>query len=53
MEKKLGESKVTRRYQVTIPKTVRVFLEIKEGDIVEFILKENNEIVIRKTIKSS
>ncbi|OYT39173.1 MAG: AbrB family transcriptional regulator [Desulfurococcales archaeon ex4484_58] len=47
MEKKLGESKVTRRYQVTIPKTVRVFLEIKEGDMVVFVLKDG-EIVVRK-----
>jgi len=47
LEKKLGESKVTRRYQVTIPKTVRVFLEIKEGDMVVFVLKDG-EIVVRK-----
>ena len=46
-EKILGTSKVTRRYQITIPKAVRAFLEVNQGDIIVFVFK-NGEIVIRK-----
>ena len=48
-EKVIGRSKLSRKYQITVPKTVRVFLEIKEGDTIEFVLDENNKVYIRKT----
>lgn len=43
----LGVSKVTRKYQATIPKAVRELLGIEEGDLLVFEL-ENNRIYIRK-----
>jgi len=49
MGKILGVSKVTRKYQVTIPKAVRVFLEIQEGDLVVFELTENGQVILRKS----
>ena len=40
--------KVTRKYQVTIPKSVREELGIKIGDEIEFVKNERGEIVIKK-----
>ncbi len=48
MAKVLGVSKVTRKYQVTIPKIVREKLEITENDLIIFI-EENGKITIKKT----
>ena len=47
MEEILDVVTVTRRYQVTLTKPVREALNIKEGDRIVFIRK-NDEIVIRK-----
>lgn len=43
--------KVTRKYQVTIPRKVREELGIKLGDEIEFVKNENGEFVIRKVEK--
>jgi AbrB family looped-hinge helix DNA binding protein len=40
--------KVTRKYQVTIPKEVREELGIKIGDEVVFVKNERGEFVIKK-----
>jgi AbrB family looped-hinge helix DNA binding protein len=40
--------KVTRKYQVTIPKEVREELDIKIGDEVVFVKNERGEFVIKK-----
>jgi len=40
--------KVTRKYQVTIPKEVRNELGIDVGDEIEFVKNERGEFVIRK-----
>ena len=37
--------KVTRRGQVTIPKSIREALEIKEGDLVEVSLEEGRVVL--------
>lgn len=47
MAKVLGKAKLSKKSQIVIPKTVRVFLEIGPGDIVEFIL-ENDKVYLRK-----
>ena len=39
-------SKVTRNYQVTIPYEIRQFLNIKEGEYIEFEI-EGDKVVIR------
>ncbi|QGA54048.1 AbrB/MazE/SpoVT family DNA-binding domain-containing protein [Sulfolobus sp. E5-1-F] len=39
--------KVTRNYQITIPASVRSKIGIKEGDVLEVYLN-NDEIVLRK-----
>lgn len=46
MGKILGASKVTVRYQVTIPKEVRKELKIREGQTLVFI-EENGKIVLK------
>lgn len=43
MAKILGASKVTVRYQVTIPEQVRKLLEIKEGQTLVFA-EENGKV---------
>jgi len=43
--------KVTRKYQVTIPKEVRDELGIRLGDEIEFVKNERGEFVIRKKEK--
>jgi AbrB family looped-hinge helix DNA binding protein len=46
MAKILGASKVTVRYQISIPEEVRKMLKIKEGQTVVFI-EENDKVVLR------
>ncbi len=43
--------KVTQKGQVTIPKPIRVFLDIKTGDDVVFDVEEG-EVLLRKTASS-
>lgn len=43
-------SKVTRRYQITLPTEVRRVFKIKRGDVVAFFA-ENDKIVLRKVEK--
>lgn len=43
----LGNSKVTRRYQITIPKGVRDIYHFKIGDLILFI-QENDKLTIKK-----
>lgn len=45
----MGISKVTRNYQVSIPKDVRERIEIKEGDVV--LIKKKDETIIVKPLK--
>jgi AbrB family looped-hinge helix DNA binding protein len=47
----LGTSKVTGKFQATVPKTVRKYLSLDNGDLLVFI-KQNNEVVLKKgTVK--
>jgi len=43
----LGTSKVTRKFQATVPKTVREWLRLDNGDLLVF-LKTHDEIVLKK-----
>ncbi len=49
MGKVLGASKVTVRYQVTVPEDVRKKLRVKEGDTLVFY-EENGKIEITTEI---
>ncbi len=44
----LGNSKVTRRYQITIPRSVRERFSFEIGDLVVFTLSREGELVLRK-----
>ncbi len=44
----LGLSKITYKFQVTIPKRVREEFNLKEGDIIVF-LKEGNRLIVMKS----
>ena len=43
----VGSSKITRNYQITIPKRIREKMKLKQGDILAFYM-ENGKIVIRR-----
>jgi len=43
----LETSKVTRKFQATIPKSVRDHLGLDNGDLLVFV-KRDNEIVLKK-----
>ncbi|MGI0010673.1 MAG: AbrB/MazE/SpoVT family DNA-binding domain-containing protein [Nitrosopumilaceae archaeon] len=45
MAKILGASKVTVRYQVTVPEEVRKLMKIKEGQILVFV-EEHGKITL-------
>jgi len=45
MGKALGSSKVTVRFQVTVPEEVRRKMKVKEGDTLVFV-EENKKIYI-------
>jgi len=47
MAKILGKAKITGKGQITIPKVVRVLLEVNPGDYVVFIM-EGERIYIEK-----
>jgi AbrB family looped-hinge helix DNA binding protein len=46
MARILGASKVTVRFQISIPEEVRKMLKIKDGQTVVFI-EENGKVVLR------
>ena len=49
MSKKiLGNSKVTRRFQITLPKDVREQFNFEIGDLVVFTVSKDGELVIKK-----
>jgi len=45
MGKALGSSKVTVRFQVTVPEEVRKKLKVKEGDTLVFV-EENKRVYV-------
>jgi AbrB family looped-hinge helix DNA binding protein len=51
LSKRLGESKVTRRFQVTLPRKARESLDIREGDFVVFYLDEGSKTIHLKVAK--
>ncbi|MFH0897548.1 MAG: AbrB/MazE/SpoVT family DNA-binding domain-containing protein [Candidatus Bathyarchaeota archaeon] len=49
MSKKiLGNSKITRRYQITLSKDVREKFNFDIGDLVVFTVSQDGELVIKK-----
>jgi len=40
-------SKVTRKFQATVPKAVRKHLRLENGDLLVFLI-EDNEVVLKK-----
>jgi AbrB family looped-hinge helix DNA binding protein len=46
MSRLLGSSKVTARYQITIPDEARKILKVKDGQVVAFV-EENGKVVLK------
>lgn len=47
--KKLVNARLTSKFQATIPKRVRQFLRLGEGDLVVFVIGKN-EILLKKGV---
>ena len=47
----LGNSKLTRRFQVTVPKSVGRTLELDAGDLLVFVKKDRDIVVKRGRVK--
>ncbi|MEM2971811.1 MAG: AbrB/MazE/SpoVT family DNA-binding domain-containing protein [Candidatus Bathyarchaeia archaeon] len=45
MPKALGASKISSKFQITVPEAVREKLKVKVGDIVIFV-EENGKVII-------
>lgn len=43
----LGTSKVTRKFQATVPKAVRKHLSLDDGDLLVFLMN-HDEIVLKR-----
>jgi AbrB family looped-hinge helix DNA binding protein len=43
----MGNSKLTRRFQVTVPKDVRRLLRLDAGDLLVF-MKSHDEVVVKR-----
>lgn len=43
----MGISKITRNYQITLPKDVRKIINVKEGDEVMFIVDSDKVLLTR------
>ena len=46
-------STLTSKGQITIPKSLRESMSIDTGDKIEFIINENNEVVIKPITKKA
>lgn len=44
---KVGESKVTSKYLVVLPKSIRIALNLMKGDYIEWHI-EGDRIIVRK-----
>jgi AbrB family looped-hinge helix DNA binding protein len=47
----MQQSTLTSKGQITIPKLVRDSLALRTGDKIEFVLTENNEVLLRPVTK--
>ena len=47
----MQQSTLTSKGQVTIPKLVRDSMALQTGDKIEFVLTENNEVLLRPVTK--
>ena len=47
----LGDSTVTGKYQVTVPKSVRERLKLDNGDLLVFVRDHDNVVVKKGTVK--
>lgn len=46
MARLLGSSKLTSRYQITLPEEARKILKVRDGDLVA-IVEENGKVVLK------
>ncbi len=44
----IAKATITSKAQVTIPKSIRDAANLRDGDKVVFVMKDNREIVLRK-----
>lgn len=47
---KMSVATLTSKGQITIPQDIREFLDIKEGDKIEFLIEDNHVVLAPLTI---
>jgi bifunctional DNA-binding transcriptional regulator/antitoxin component of YhaV-PrlF toxin-antitoxin module len=52
LSQKVGESKISSSWLITLVKTVRTLLNLKKDDTVEFFLEDGKIVVKRKETKT-
>lgn len=46
--KVIGDTRLSRKYQATVPSCVRDLLNLDAGDLVLFVQRERGEVVLKK-----
>ncbi len=46
--KVIGDSKLSRKYQTTVPSHVRALLGLGAGDLILFVERDKGEVVLKK-----
>gem|GEM_PF-1260175 len=46
--KVIGDSRLSRKYQATVPSYVRDLLRLGAGDLIVFVEREKGEVVLKK-----
>lgn len=49
---KIKASKLTEKYQTTVPAEIRKILNLHKGDSVAFEIQENNVVLLRKATRT-
>ncbi|MFT4245991.1 MAG: type II toxin-antitoxin system PrlF family antitoxin [Micrococcaceae bacterium] len=42
------ESKITSKNQITVPKPIRTALNVKEHDFIEFVLNDDDQVIVKR-----
>lgn len=49
----MEQTTLTSKGQVTIPKTIRNYLDLHTGDKIAFVINENNEVMLKPVTKTA
>jgi len=50
--KKIARTKITNSSLTTVPSAVKMYLDLNNGDLIEWCIDENQKIIIKRCKKS-